>query len=74
MNPNEMSPKSWASRLAAFKSRQVPDDDERVIECRAALAHFRALGALGPEVVEALTDVSKEMLVSILRGETEVTA
>ena len=32
---------SWRARLAAFKSRAVPDDDPRVVECQAALSYWR---------------------------------
>ncbi|WP_094980852.1 hypothetical protein [Rhodococcus pyridinivorans] len=74
ITPNELSPKSWAARLGALKSRQVPDTDPRVIECRAALAHYRAHDALGADVVNALSEVSKEELMRVLRGDTEVTA
>lgn len=72
--PNELSPKSWAARLGALKSRQVPDTDPRVIECRAALAHYRGINALGPDVVNALSDVSRDELMRVLRGEQEASA
>jgi hypothetical protein len=40
-DPASRSAASWQARLAALKSRQVPDGDPRIIESRAALAFWR---------------------------------
>ncbi len=57
------SMESWRARLAAFKSRAVPDDDPRVVECHAALAYWRVRkvidaerASLRPEDADALAD------------------
>jgi hypothetical protein len=39
-DPDSCSASSWKARLAAL-SRSVPDDDPRLVECRAALACHR---------------------------------
>jgi len=50
--------------LAALKSRQVPNDDPRVVECNAALAYWRCRrvidterALLDPRHVPALADM-----------------
>ncbi|WP_078325174.1 hypothetical protein [Mycobacteroides salmoniphilum] len=55
---------SWSARLAALKSRQVPDDDPRVVECNAALAYWRCRriidterDLLDPRHIPALADM-----------------
>ena len=53
-DPASRSPGSWNGRLAALKSRQVPDDDPRVAECLAALAFWRCkrvIDAQAPHLV-----------------------
>ncbi|MGA4690141.1 hypothetical protein ACPCXD_07710 [Rhodococcus sp. AB351] len=67
--PHELPAKSWSARLAAFKSRQVPDDDPRVQECRAALAYHRGRRALDEQTLADLDDDRKRDLVAYITGE-----
>jgi hypothetical protein len=53
----------WQARLGAFKSRGVPDDDDRVVECVQSLAFWRVKRSidaqaqqLSPSGVDALVD------------------
>jgi hypothetical protein len=64
-DPRERTAASWAGRLAAFKSRDVPDDDPRVVEAQAALSFHRlkrtidgevAGGHMSPWFAEVLTE------------------
>ena len=62
--PASRSASGWSARRAALKSRQVPDDDPRMIECDAALAYWRCRRTidaerdrLDPEHVPALADM-----------------
>jgi hypothetical protein len=41
--------RSWRARLMALRSRAVPDDDPRVVECHAALAFWRLDRAIDAE-------------------------
>ena len=64
------SPSSWSSRLAAFKSRSVPDSDPRVVECQTALSHWRLKRQLDREVQAGHMSPSfSAAVVAILRGE-----
>ncbi|MFA4052530.1 hypothetical protein [Mycobacteroides chelonae] len=63
-DPASRSASSWSARLAALKSRQVPNDDRRVVECNAALAYWRCRRIidterelLDPRHVPALADM-----------------
>ncbi|MFD6677653.1 hypothetical protein ACFWDA_25250 [Rhodococcus zopfii] len=67
--PCEISASTWAARLAGLVRQGADESDPRVTECRAALAYWRGKNALGPEVVSALDDVGRDMLISVLRGE-----
>ncbi|WP_138996812.1 hypothetical protein [Rhodococcus zopfii] len=67
--PQELSASTWASRLAALVRHGSDDTDPRVKECKAGLAYWRGKRALGPDVVAALDDVGRDMLISVLRGE-----
>jgi hypothetical protein len=48
-DPASRSASSWAATLAALKSRAVPEDDPRIIECRQALAYHRVQRAINAE-------------------------
>jgi hypothetical protein len=48
-DPASAPASSWAGRLAALKSRQVPDADPRVVEARQALAFHRLHRAISAE-------------------------
>ncbi len=50
IDPRVSSPTSWQSRMAAFISRDVPEDDPRVVECRRALSYWRVRRVLDAEV------------------------
>ncbi|ULN32587.1 hypothetical protein [Mycolicibacterium smegmatis] len=63
-DPASRPTSGWSARRAAFKSRQVPDDDPRIIECDAALAYWRCRRTieaerdrLDPAHVPALADM-----------------
>jgi hypothetical protein len=49
VDPESRERGTWVGRLAMLKSRAVPDDDPRVIECRQALAYYRLQRALAAE-------------------------
>lgn len=72
--PNELSATSWASTLAALIRHGADQTDPRVRECRAGLAYWRGKSALGPEVVNALDDVGRDLLIAVLRGDQDVPA
>jgi hypothetical protein len=57
---------SWAGRLAWLKSQGVDDDDERVVECRNALAYWRLHKAVDAESGQ-LSPPGVDLLVSQLR-------
>ena len=64
-DPASRSAGSWNGRLAALKSRQVPDADPRVIECREALAFWRCKRVIDAEaghLVPAHAGVLAELL------------
>ena len=64
-DPASRSAASWNGTLAALKSRQVPDDDPRVIECLAALAFWRCkrvIDAEAPHLVPEHAGVLAELL------------
>lgn len=67
--PNELPFESWRARLGALKSRQVPDDDPRVTECRAALAYHRGRRALDEQTLADLDDDRRADLVRHITGE-----
>jgi hypothetical protein len=48
-DPESRERGTWVGRLAVFKSRAVPDDDPRVVECRQALAYYRVQRAVAAE-------------------------
>jgi hypothetical protein len=48
-DPASRTAASWNGTLAALRSRQVPDDDPRVIECLAALAFWRCKRVIDAE-------------------------
>lgn len=67
LDPAELSPSQWSSRLAAYKSRGRADDDPEVLACRAALSFWRCrrtldaeVGLLGPGGAEALISRLRE--------------
>jgi hypothetical protein len=66
-DPAEMSSATAQARLGALKSRGVPDDDPRVVECRQSLAYHRVHRAVDREVGE-LSRPGVERLVSELRA------
>ena len=49
-DPTSRTASSWSSRLAAFKSRSVPDDDPRVAECQSALSFWRMKSQIDREL------------------------
>lgn len=49
VDPESRERGTWVGRLAVLKSRAVPDDDPRVIECRQALAYYRLRRAVAAE-------------------------
>lgn len=65
-DPASKRPSSWVSRLGALKSRQVPDDDPRVIECREALAFHRVRHSIEVDAGE-LSRPGVDRLVAALR-------
>ena len=66
-DPASRSASGWSARLAALKSRQVPDTDPRVVECREALAYWRISRAVDAEAGH-LGRPGVDRLVSQLRG------
>jgi hypothetical protein len=46
-DPASRSAASWQARLAALKSRDVPEDDPRIVEARSALSYHRIAKAIG---------------------------
>ncbi|MCB8912053.1 hypothetical protein KUG88_18150 [Rhodococcus rhodochrous] len=67
--PHELPAASWRARLGALKSRQVPDDDPRVKDARAALAYWRGRRALDEQTLADLDDDRKRDLVAYITGE-----
>jgi hypothetical protein len=66
-DPSELSPLQWQTRLASLKSHGLPEDDERVAECRAALAYWRCRrvldaerGQIAPQHVDELVSQLRE--------------
>jgi hypothetical protein len=49
-DPRERTAASWSGTLAALKSRDVPDDDPRVVEAQAALSFHRLKRVVDLEV------------------------
>ncbi|MCV7257862.1 hypothetical protein [Mycobacterium shimoidei] len=49
LDPESRERGTWVGRLAVLKSRDVPDDDPRVVECRQALAYYRVRRAVAAE-------------------------
>lgn len=49
VDPASRTASSWSARLAALKSRHVPDDDPRIIECREGLAYWRVRRSIDAE-------------------------
>lgn len=66
-DPESRDRPSWQGRLAVLKSRAVPDDDPRVIECREALAYHRVHKAIGAETGQ-LSRAGVDRLVAQLRS------
>lgn len=69
VDPHVLPPTSWSTRLAALKSRAVPDDDPRVVQCQRALSYWRIKRAvdleqavLGNDGVNAATDLLLELV------------
>jgi hypothetical protein len=65
-DPGSRTASQWSARLAALKSRDVPDDDHRVIECINSLSYWRVRrvldkerGTLAAEDIPALADILK---------------
>lgn len=48
-NPASRSAASWQARLAALKSRDVPEADPRIVEARSALSYHRVAKAIDAE-------------------------
>ena len=71
-DPASRSAGSWNGRLAALKSREVPETDPRVIECREALAFHRVRRAVDAEAGR-LSRPGVDRLVSQLRQEAVAT-
>ena len=66
-DPSALSPLQWQTRLASLKSHGLPEDDSRVVECRAALAYWRCRrvlvaerGKIAPDHVDELVDQLRE--------------
>ena len=53
-DPAARSAASWQSRYAALKSRQVSDDDPRIIECQSAMSYWRLRRTIEAEVKTGL--------------------
>ncbi|OQZ88807.1 hypothetical protein BST11_21020 [Mycobacterium alsense] len=66
-DPESRPSASWAGRLAVLKSRAVPDDDPRIIECRQALAYHRVQRAINAETGQ-LSRPGVDRLLTQLRG------
>ncbi|ORL76407.1 hypothetical protein [Prescottella equi] len=71
VDPHVLPPTSWSTRLAALKSRAVPDDDPRVVQCNRALSYWRVKRAvdherdvLGADGVKAATNLLLELVAS----------
>ena len=54
--PEDLTPAQWSGRLAALKSRQVPDTDPRVRQARWALSFWRCQRALDAEAAGGYVD------------------
>jgi hypothetical protein len=64
-DPASRSAASWSGRLAALRSRHVPDSDPRVAECVAALAFWRCKRVIdteSPHLVPEHAGVLAELL------------
>jgi hypothetical protein len=66
VDPASRPAASWSSTYAALKSRGVPNDDPRAIECLTAMAYWRCRrvidaerGNLSHEHIPALADMLK---------------
>jgi hypothetical protein len=65
-DPASRSASGWAARHAALKSRQVPEDDPRVIECLAALAFWRCKRVIDTEAAHLVPEHA-DTLAELLR-------
>lgn len=68
-DPAAISPLTAQSRLGALKSRRVPDDDPRVVECRQVLAYWRCRRVIDAEAA-GLSPRGRQLLVSELQAVT----
>ncbi len=57
---------SWVARLAWLKREGVSESDQRVVECRAALAYYRIHKVIDDE--SGLSPAGVDRLVLELRG------
>lgn len=67
-DPASRSAASWNGTLAALRSRQVPDDDPRVMECLAALAFWRCKRVIETEAPHLVSEHAGA-LAELLRSE-----
>jgi hypothetical protein len=67
-DPASRSASSRNGTLAALRSRQVPDDDPRVIECLAALAFWRCKRVIDTEAPHLVPEHAGA-LADLLRSE-----
>jgi hypothetical protein len=70
-DPASRSAASWNGTLAALRSRQVPDDDPRAIECLAALAFWRCKRVIDTEAAHLVPEHAG-VLAELLRGGARV--
>ncbi|MGV9479467.1 hypothetical protein [Gordonia aichiensis] len=62
---SDTPPRSWSTRLAAYKGRGVSEHDPRVLRARQALAYWRVRRTLDAELA-TLTDDDRADLASRL--------
>lgn len=73
-DPERLSASSWSARHAALKSRNVSDDDPRVVEAQAALSYHRlvrvvrseqAAGHMSAWFAEVITEKLREQAAGV---------
>ena len=62
---SDTPPRSWATRLAAYKGRGVSERDPRVQRCREALSYWRTRRVIDAELAtltdDARTDLAQRL-------------
>lgn len=64
-DPASRSASSWQARIAAYKSRHIPDDDPRIVESRAALAYWHIHKVIAAETGRLSTPGADRLVVML---------